>query len=34
MHWVNENYTTAVSAGGDPLDYRQRGGIVLKRKVE
>ncbi|MGA3284180.1 MAG: hypothetical protein ABSD57_06960 [Verrucomicrobiota bacterium] len=34
MHWVNENYAPVASAGGDPLDYRQRGGIILKRKVE
>ena len=34
LHWAIENYELAASVGGDPLDYRQHGGIILKRKVE
>jgi len=34
LHWASENYKLAASAGGDPLDYQQCGGIILKRKVE
>lgn len=32
LHWVADNYTTAASLGDDPLDYRQYGGLILKRK--
>lgn len=34
LHWVAENYELAAAVGGDPLDYRQRGYIILKRKGE
>jgi hypothetical protein len=32
--WVADHYEPAASLGGDPLDYQQRGGVILKRKVE
>ena len=31
LHWVEQNYKQVVSIGGDPLDYRERGAIVLRR---
>jgi hypothetical protein len=34
LQWAAENYELAASVGGDPFDYQQRGGIILKRKVE
>lgn len=34
LTWVANNYTVVGSIGGDPLDYRQRGGMVLTRKHE
>jgi hypothetical protein len=34
IHWVTENYELAAAMGGDPLDSRQPGGVILKRKVE
>jgi hypothetical protein len=34
LQWVNANYSSLVSFGGDPLDRNQFGGIILKRKVE
>jgi hypothetical protein len=34
LNWVGENYELSESIGGNPLDYRQRGGIILKRKLE
>jgi len=33
LHWVTENYELAASVGGDPLDFQQHGGCILKRKV-
>jgi hypothetical protein len=30
LRWVADNYKAAQSVGGDPLDVRQRGGIVLR----
>jgi len=32
LRWIGENYETAASIGGDPLDYRQRGALILRRK--
>jgi hypothetical protein len=32
LSWVNANYVPALTMGGDPLDPRQRGGVILKRK--
>jgi hypothetical protein len=32
LSWVNKNYETAASVGGDPLDYRQHGVVLLTRK--
>jgi hypothetical protein len=32
--WVADHYEPAASLGGNPLDYQQRGGVILKRKVE
>ncbi len=34
LHWATENYELAAAIGGDPLDYKQHGGFILKRKVE
>ena len=34
LRWVAGNYEVALSTGGDPLDYRQRGGLLLKHKAE
>jgi hypothetical protein len=34
LHWVTSHYEQAAAIGGDPLDCRQPGGIILKRKVE
>jgi hypothetical protein len=34
LTWVAKNYEVAGSVGGDPLDYRQRGGLLLKRKLQ
>ena len=34
LRWVDENYRTVASVGGDPLDYRQLGGIILRRNDE
>jgi hypothetical protein len=31
LRWVGENYKQVTSIGGDPLDYRQRGAVVLRR---
>ena len=33
LQWVGANYDRAFSIGGDPLDVRQRGSIVLERKA-
>jgi hypothetical protein len=32
--WVADHYERATSLGGDPLDCRQYGGVILKRKTE
>jgi hypothetical protein len=32
LRWIGEHYETAASIGGDPLDYRQRGAVILRRK--
>ena len=32
LRWIGKNYETASSVGGDPLDYRQRGAVILRRK--
>jgi hypothetical protein len=32
LRWVGENYDTVIAEGGDPLDYRQRGVVLLTRK--
>jgi len=32
LSWVAEHYEPAMSVGGDPLDPRQCGGLVLRRK--
>jgi uncharacterized membrane protein len=32
LSWVNKNYETAASVGGDPLDNRQHGVVLLTRK--
>ena len=31
MQWVNDHYVEAFSVGGDPLDYRQHGVVILRR---
>jgi len=31
MRWVEQNYKQVVSLGGDPLDYRERGAILLRK---
>jgi hypothetical protein len=31
MGWVEANYETAQTIGGDPLDVRQRGAVILRR---
>ena len=31
LRWVNENYKQVASIGGDPLDYRERGAILLRK---
>jgi hypothetical protein len=33
LQWAAANYDLAFSVGGDPLDVRQRGSVVLKRKA-
>jgi len=33
LQWAAANYDLTFSVGGDPLDVRQRGGVVLKRKA-
>jgi hypothetical protein len=33
LQWAAANYDLAFSVGGDPLDIRQRGSVVLKRKA-
>jgi hypothetical protein len=30
LQWVGHNYKQVVSMGGDPLDYRERGAILLR----
>lgn len=32
LSWVAQNYTQTAHVGGDPLDYRDRGAVILKRK--
>ena len=32
LNWVIKNYEVAASVGGDPLDYRQSGVVMLTRK--
>lgn len=34
LDWVRANYTPVFSVGGDPLDPRQRGGVILKLKTD
>lgn len=34
LDWVRANYTPVFSVGGDPLDPRQRGGVILKLRRE
>jgi hypothetical protein len=31
LQWVGHNYKQVVSMGGDPLDYRERGAILLRK---
>lgn len=31
LHWVGQNYKQVASIGGDPLDYRERGAIILRK---
>lgn len=31
LRWVEQNYKKAAWAGGDPLDYRERGAIILRK---
>ena len=31
LRWVEQNYKQVGSIGGDPLDYRQRGAIILRK---
>jgi hypothetical protein len=31
LQWVEHNYKQVVSMGGDPLDYRERGAILLRK---
>jgi len=31
LRWVEQNYKKAAWAGGDPLDYRERGVIILRK---
>ena len=31
MRWVEQNYKQVISIGGDPLDYRERGAILLRK---
>jgi hypothetical protein len=33
LPWVAENYDVVSSIGGDPIDVRQRGGVLLKHKA-
>jgi hypothetical protein len=33
LQWAVANYDRVLSIGGDPLDVRQRGSIVLERKA-
>ena len=33
LRWVDENYKDEASLGGDPLDERQFGGVILKRRT-
>ena len=30
LRWVDQNYKQVASIGGDPLDYRERGAIILR----
>jgi hypothetical protein len=32
--WLNQRYTATTHFGQSPLDYRQRGAVILKRKLE
>jgi hypothetical protein len=34
LRWANANYETVGTVGDDPLDCQQRGGIIMKRKVQ
>jgi hypothetical protein len=31
LRWVEQNYKQVASIGGDPLDYRERGAIILRK---
>jgi len=31
LNWVEQNYKQVASIGGDPLDYRERGAILLRK---
>jgi hypothetical protein len=31
LHWVEQNYEKAARTGGDPLDYREHGAIILRK---
>ena len=33
LSWIDREYERVWSVGGDPLDYRQRGGVILRRKT-
>jgi hypothetical protein len=33
MSWLNQHYTTAAHFGQSPLDYRERGAVILRRKL-
>jgi hypothetical protein len=32
LGWAGDRYEVAAAFGGDPLDYRQRGLLILKHK--
>jgi hypothetical protein len=32
LRWVDESYARFAELGGDPLDYRERGAIIFKRR--
>ena len=32
LEWVNRNYEVAAELGGNPLDYREHGAVILRRR--